>query len=202
VDLAHSSGVVPGGLRSLACDFAGTLSYKWMFSPYAAGLLYIRKELIEMLPVTYDGGRSEKWLDFEADEYQLLESAGRFQFGPWSWPLVHAWATAANWLSGIGAAAIWRRTLLLTDRLKQGLAEIPAAELYTPRAGELSAALVSFGMRGWTGRDLSDALRRDCNIVIKPLPHSREGLRASLPFFMREGEVDLLLEGLRGLPPS
>lgn len=202
VDLAHSSGVVPGGPRSLACDFAGTLSYKWMFSPYAAGLLYIRKELIEMLPVTYAGGRSEKWLDFEADEYQLLESAGRFQFGPWSWPLVHAWATAADWLSGIGAAAIWRRTLLLTDRLKQGLAEIPAAELYTPRAGELSAALVSFGMRGWTGRDLSDALRRDCNIVIKPLPHSREGLRASLPFFMREGEVDLLLEGLRGLPPS
>lgn len=199
LDLAHSSGVVPGGLRSLACDFAGALSYKWMFSPYAAGLLFIRRELIEELPVTYAGGRAEKWLDFEADEYQLLESAGRFQFGPWSWPLVHAWAFSADWLSRVGAEAIWRRTLSLSERLKRGLAEIPGAELFTPREGELSAALVSFGLRGWTGRELSDGLRRGWNIVIKPLPHTREGLRASLPFFLLEDEVDLLLEALRGL---
>jgi selenocysteine lyase/cysteine desulfurase len=201
LDLAHSSGVVPGGLCQMGCDFAGTLSYKWMFSPYASGLLYIRKELIDELPVTYAGGRSEKWLDFETDQYQLLDTAGRFQFGPWSWPLVHAWAMSADWLSGIGAAAIWGRTQSLTDRLKRGLADIPAAELFTPEAGAFSAALVSFGMRGWTGRELSEALRRECNIIIKPLPHTREGLRASLPFFMLEGEVDVLLEGLRQLPP-
>ena len=37
LDLAHSCGAVPYRLRDLGCDFAGLLSYKWMFSPYAAG---------------------------------------------------------------------------------------------------------------------------------------------------------------------
>ena len=41
VDMAHSCGVLPIDLDETGCDFAGLLSYKWMYSPYAAGLLYV-----------------------------------------------------------------------------------------------------------------------------------------------------------------
>ena len=44
LDLAHSIGLYDIPLRELGCDYAGLLSYKWMYSPYAAGALYIRKE--------------------------------------------------------------------------------------------------------------------------------------------------------------
>ena len=199
LDLAHSCGVVPYRLRDLQCDYAGLLSYKWMMSPYAAGALWMRSEMLDTIRVTYAGGRGEKWLDFNANTYELHASAERFQFGPWSWPLVHAWACACDWLTEIGPEAIWDRVGSLTTRLKQGLAQVEGAELFTPMAFQESAALVSFGLAGWTGADLANALRDRWNIVIKPLPHSHEGLRASLPFYLLEEEVDLLLTALTKL---
>lgn len=191
-DLAHSVGLMPLNLHELGCDFAGILSYKWMYAPYASGALYVRRDLVEQLPVTYAGGRAESRLDFEADEYELHATSERFQFGPWSWPLVHAWARAADWLEEAGLEAIWDRTRSLAGRLKQGLAQVPGARLYTPAAAEMSAALVSLGLGGWRGADLASRLRQR-GMVVKPLPHGREGLRVSLPFFALEEEVDRLL---------
>lgn len=199
LDLAHSGGVVPYGLRDLGCDTAGLLSYKWMMAPYASGALWVRPEKLCDIEVTYAGGRAEKWLDFRTDTFELPHTAQRFQYGPWSWPLVHAWAASVDWLADIGTEAIWARVRGLTQRLKAGLLDIDGAELYTPRSSDASAALVSFGLRGWSGAELASALRERWNIVIKPLPHSRQGLRASLPFYLLEGEIDLLLNAVEQL---
>ena len=196
LDLAHSAGLYAMPLRDLGCDFAGILSYKWMYSPYAAGALFARRERLYDIEVTYAGGRGEKWLDFENDQFELRDTAERFQYGPWSWPLVHAWARAVDYLDEIGIEAIWARTVQLATQLKEGLKKVPGAELFTPESAELSAALVSFGLEGWTGKELSRTLRERWNIIIKPLPHSREGLRTSMAFFLLEEEVDMLLEAL------
>lgn len=199
LDMAHSAGLYPIDLSQVGCDFAGLLSYKWMYSPYAAGALYVQPNRLDDLNVTYAGGRAEQWLDFEEDRFALHDSAERFQYGPWSWPLVHAWARGAEYLQEVGLEALWARTVALTQRLKQGLKRIKGAQLYTPEAADFSAALVSFGLQGWKGQLLAEQLRHRWNMIIKPLPHSREGLRASLPFFIEEREVDLLLEALAQL---
>ncbi|MCY4606247.1 MAG: aminotransferase class V-fold PLP-dependent enzyme, partial [Gemmatimonadetes bacterium] len=125
--------------------------------------------------------------------------AERFQYGPWCWPLVLAWAFAVEYLAAIGLEAIWARTVALAGRLKEGLTQIPGAVLYTPRSPQRSAALVSFGLAGWKGEELSQALREEWNMVIKPLPHGREGLRASITFFLLESEIDELLAALGSL---
>jgi len=199
LDLAHSGGVVPYGLRELGCDCAGLLSYKWMMAPYASGALWVRREKLRAIEVTYAGGRAESWLDFTTDTFELPETAQRFQYGPWSWPLVHAWAASLDWLTDVGTEAIWARVCKLTERLKAGLVDIDGIELHTPRSSGASAALVSFGLHGWSGANLASALREHWNIVIKPLPHSHEGLRASLPFYLLDDEIDLLLKAVRTL---
>ena len=81
------------------------------------------------------GGRAEQWLDPVAGTFALHETAERFQYGPWCWPLVLAWAFAVEYLSVIGLEAIWARTVALAGRLKEGLAQISGAVLYTPRSG-------------------------------------------------------------------
>jgi len=198
VDMAHSAGLWPQSLPDIGCDFAGLLSYKWMYAPYAAGLLYVHRERLDALQVRYAGGRSQESLDFERGVYRLRTSAERFQYGPWSWPLVHAWARSVEYLSAIDTSAIWRRTEHLTQLLKYALLGL-GADLYTPLAGERSAALVSFGLCGIKGKTLSEELERRWNIVIKALPHGPEGLRASMTFFLIEEEIDVLVEGLHSL---
>lgn len=196
VDLAHSAGLFPIDLHEVGMDFAGILSYKWMYSPYAAGALYLRRERIGDIQVTYAGGRAEAWFDNQTDTFALWETAERYQYGPWSWPLVHAWAAAADYLCDFGLDAVWTRTAALTTRLKNGLAHIPGVVIHTPVSPELSAALVSFSVAGWDGNDLSAALRGRWNIIIKALYLSANGLRASIPFFLLEEEIDLLIEAI------
>ena len=128
-----------------------------------------------------------------------MPGAQRFQYGPWSWPLVHAWARAAEYLDEIGINAIWARTESLTLRLKEGIQSIPGTVLYTSRQAAQSAALVSFGLDGWTGEELADILRRRWNMIVKPLPHTREGLRISVPFFLLEEEIDRLVSAVEEL---
>ncbi len=198
VDMAHSAGLWPQSLPDIGCDFAGLLSYKWMYAPYAAGLLYVHRERLDALHVRYAGGRSQESLDFERGVYRMRTSAERFQYGPWSWPLVHAWARSVEYLSAIDTSAIWKRTEHLTQLLKDALLGL-GADLYTPLAGERSAALVSFGLCGIKGKTLSEELERRWNIVIKALPHGPEGLRASMTFFLLEEEIDVLVEGLHSL---
>lgn len=194
VDMAHSAGLSPMTLTDVGCDFGGILSYKWMYAPYAAGVLYVAEGQLETLRVTYAGGRSQSHLDFVADTFELRDTAERFQYGPWSWPLVHAWATSLDYLTGFGLDAIWDRTSLLTTRLKNGLLAIPGVHLLTPTSPERSAALVTFEMDGWDGVDVRDVMRDRWNMIIKAIIHLGPGLRASVPFFLLEDEIDLLLE--------
>lgn len=67
---------------------------------------------------------------------------------------------------------------------------------YTCHIHALSAALVSFDLEGWAGSELRDAWRERWNIVIKALYIAKDGLRASVPFFLLEEEIDFLLEAL------
>lgn len=205
VDVAHSAGLFEIDLPGMGCDFAGILSYKWMYAPYASGLLYARQTSQHRLAITYAGGRSEQSLDFEQDVYTLRETAERFQYGPWSWPLVHTWAAAAKWLQQIGLPTIEQRTALLANQLKQQLGQIDGVALLTPLQAARSAALVSFELAGWTGESLACQLRRRWKMIVKPLPHTRQGLRISLPFFLLEEEIDRLVAALRILqsePPE
>ncbi len=201
VDLAHSAGLFPIDLYELNCDFAGILSYKWMYAPYAAGALYVHPNQLEALQVTYAGGRAEAWLRYDTDDYALKEGAERFEYGPWSWPLVHTWAFAAGYLTEIGLDSIWERTARLTHRLKQALAAIPGVTLYTPLEAKRSAALAAFSVANWDGEALTRALRerRPKPIIVRPLTIAHNGVRASVPFFLLEEEIDLLADAVGGL---
>ena len=205
-DLAHAAGLLPIDLKDLGLDYAGILSYKWMYSPYAAGLLYVRRERLHDLQVTYAGGRGEKFIDFEKDEFELHDTAERFQHGPWSWPLVHTWAFACDWLESFGLAEIRARTLELTGRLKAGLEKIPGITQYSSPTAERSAALVAVSLDRWTGEQMTAVLREENRMIVKPQPAPKIGLRISLPFFIEETEIDALLAAVAELadrkPPT
>ena len=160
---------------------------------------YVRPGCLNALQVTYAGGRSEQELDFTKDSYQLRDTAERFQYGPWSWPLVHAWAAALDYLEQIGLTAIWDHTAALATRLKRGIQTLPGTTLLTPMHPDHSAALVALALDGWTGAELATTLRQRWNLIVKPLPHTHEGLRISICFFTLEEEINLLLDALQTL---
>jgi selenocysteine lyase/cysteine desulfurase len=203
LDLAHSAGLVPMSLDELGCDFAGILSYKWMYAPYAAGALYVRPGSLDRLRLVYAGIRSEAALDPEAGTFALRDDARRFEYGPWAWSLVHAWATGVEYLERLGPAEIWEKTQRLVDWLRERLAAIDGVEVLTPPSGE-AAALVTFELPGTaTGEQLSARIRAEHGIRVKGVPGDRCRLRASIAVYTSQEDVEALagaVEALVGVP--
>ena len=209
-DVAHSVGLYDIDLHEMDCDFAGVSNYKWTYSPYACGVLYVRRDSLGELQYAASPNRGLNLIDPVEDVLEVPDSAMRLQSGPWSWPLVHTWAFALDWLSDVGLEAIWERTAALTGRLKRALVEIPGLTLFTPMSADLSAALVTFHLEGWDSDDLVKQLKRRWNIEIKSVPmtwprsHDRpvvpsHAVRASLAFFLLEEEIDLLAGAVKQL---
>jgi selenocysteine lyase/cysteine desulfurase len=156
----------------------------------------VREPDRELVAVTYAGGRSESRLDWLTREFEFKPGAERYQFGPWSWPLIHAWGRSLDFLESYGVEAIWSRTCELTNRFKAGVMASKHLDLFTPFTSDDSAALVSFGIADSDANDLRDRLREKHNIVIKAIYATRKGMRASFPFFLLEEEIDFLLAKL------
>ena len=119
-------------------------------------------------------------------------------------------------MTDFGLNSIWERTAQLTHRLKQALDAIPSVTLYTPLEADRSAALVAFSIANWDGEELTLTLRQrwpqafaaasaahlQKPIIVRPLTIAHNGVRASLPFFLLEEEIDLLAEAVRNLAES
>ena len=199
VDLAHSAGLYPLDLHALGCDFAGLLSYKWMYAPYAAGIalraaggprrgagaLCWRASRTVVGP---GGGHFRAARDGRALSVRPLVLAAGAILGLCCRVSVGHWAGGDLGADGgVGWAAEGRAG---ADPGCSALhSALPAAVC---GAGQLWAG-------GMEGEELSQALRAEWNMVIKPLPHGREGLRASIAFFLLEAEIDELLAALGSL---
>jgi cysteine desulfurase/selenocysteine lyase len=150
--------------------------------------------------VRWAGGRSERLLDHAGERFELHEDARRFESGPWSWPLVHAWAAALDHLEAVGLERVAGRAAALTGRLIRGFDAIDGVTVHTPSDPAHRAALVAAGVRGWTGPALERHLRIEHGIVVRALINDRDGIRASCAYFTSEAEVDALVDAISTLP--
>ena len=199
VDLAHSVGVMPLNIHKMNCDFAGILSYKWTYGPYSVGALYINKNSLHHLDNDIVSGRVA---ESNNDQIIIPKTTKQFEVGPWCWPLVHTWSYSLDYLTHIGLDVIWKRTKYLTQILKDGLLKIPKVNLFTPYNSSSSGPLVSFYLENHDEKETGKQLKTNYNIDIKYNLDSIKGLRASIPFFILESEIEKLLASIEDVLSS
>ena len=81
-DMAHSVGLYDIDLHEMDCDFAGVSNYKWTYSPYACGVLYVRRESLAELQYAASPNRGLNLKDPIDDVLEVPNSALRLQSGP------------------------------------------------------------------------------------------------------------------------
>jgi selenocysteine lyase/cysteine desulfurase len=194
VDLAHSVGVMPINVNKMNCDFASILSYKWTFGPYSVGALYVNKNSLNQLDHDTVSGRVAV---HKGEKIIIPQNTKKFESGPWCWPLIHTWSYSLDYLSEIGISSIWNRTKFLTQLLKDGLLEISGVKIFTPYKSKSSGPLVTFQIENFDEVKTGKELKTQYNIDIKYNLDSIKGLRASIPFFMLEEEIEKLLKSLK-----
>ena len=193
IDGAQSAGAIPIDVKALGVDFYAIPMQKWLCGPDGTGALYVRKEMLHLVTPTYVGYWSIK---HEEDfEWELLDSAQRFEVGGRHTAAIAGQAAVLNWLEKtVEYKWLFERIISLSGYAYKSLIEVPGLTMLTPRPGE--SGLVSFKLEERDDAEIVTVLRDKYNIFIRNIP-STKSLRISTGFYNTEEEIDILVAALK-----
>ena len=195
IDGAQSAGAIPIDVKALGVDFYAIPMQKWLCGPDGTGALYVRKNMLKLVSPTYVGYWSIK--HEEGLEWELLESAQRFEVGGRQTAAIAGQAAVLNWLEQtVGHQWLFERIVSLSAYAYKALREVPGLTILTPRPGE--SGLVSFTLEGRDDAEIVTYLRDKYNMYIRNIP-STKSLRISTGFYNTEEEIDKLVAALQDM---
>jgi cysteine desulfurase / selenocysteine lyase len=205
VDATQSVGQLPVDVRAIGCQALAGTSRKFLRGPRGIGFLWVAREWIERLEPPFMEGHAAEWvapdryvIRPDAKRYEVWESyvAGRLGLG-----------AAVDYALGIGLERIWERVRGLGEGLRSRLRAIPGVTVHD--IGQVQGGIVSFTVRGRSGQEVKEALRRRrINVAISGERASlidmrarglRETVRASVHYYNTDAELDRFADELARL---
>ncbi len=165
-DGAQAPGMVQVDLKALGVDAYASSSHKWMLAPKGSGLLFIRKEVQDVIhPVSLHGG------------YGAYSGS----VGTRGWPLLIAHGLTMDFHQAIGRAQIEARCRQLNNYLRQRLDALPHLRCLTPEDPEISSpGIVTYALGRGKNGDIVTQLHDEHNIWVKAAAGTY-GIEGGLP---------------------
>ncbi len=188
VDGAQAVGQIAVDVQSIGCDAYVGSPHKWMMAPKGTGFMYVRRDAQDRLWTTL---ASYQWDNREDGAFRFM------QYGTGSVPVVEGLVAALHFIEKIGMPRIERWDAALTQRLRAGLAQIPAVRIASPADPRLTAAITTFRIDGVKAKTLRDALWAERVRVCAQ--NGERGVRLSAHPYVSPADIDRVLEVTRQL---
>jgi selenocysteine lyase/cysteine desulfurase len=199
-DGAQVLGMIPVNLNELGCDFYTSSGHKWLCGPKGTGILYIRREMLDVWHPTYIGAYSEKVYNLDQLKLEYGKAAYHTEYGTRNTPIIMGIGASLDFLGAIGMDKVAARDRALATHLKEQLVKIDKVELLTPMEPELSGGIVTFKIldnkKSYT--DYISQIKEQYNIRLRPIgEHNLNAIRASLHVYTTFEQVDRLVEAIK-----
>jgi cysteine desulfurase/selenocysteine lyase len=193
VDAIQGLGAFPLSVRQTPVDFLAADGHKWLLGTEGAGILYVRRDLVDMLHAVGVGWNSVIGArNFGTIDFRLKPNAGRWESGSLNVGGIAGLGASLELLLEIGIPAIAQRVTELTDYLCERAQRI-GLEVYSSRQPEDKSGIVSLVAPGTDAIQLVRRLKKE-RVVI----NQRAGrLRISPHFYNTHAEIDRLMDLLR-----
>ena len=187
VDAAQTAGVVPIDLPGLDIDLVAFTGHKGLQGPPGTGGLALgeRVDVAELAPLVQGGtgSRSEH-------EFQPEFLPDKYESGTPNGVGIAGLAAGIQWLQERGVEAIRAHEIALTQRLLEGLGEIPGVRVYGPAEAARRTAVVSFTVAGRRVSELGGRLDDEHGVLARVGLHCAPAAHKTLGTFP-EGTVRL-----------
>jgi selenocysteine lyase/cysteine desulfurase len=194
-DGAQSLGQFPVDVRAIGCDFYAFVGYKWLLGPYPSAGLYIRRDLLDRVGVTWTGSRATTSGGIDMTELDFIPGARRFEYGGRVFAHDSAMAVAATYVADLDLEAVAAHAHRLAGHLHRNFARIPGVAVRSQANPNDGTGIVTFSLEGVPGTTLALALRERWNILTRPALGG-SSVRASVACFTAEADLDLLAEAV------
>jgi cysteine desulfurase/selenocysteine lyase len=190
-------------VRALGCDFLTFSSHK-MLGPMGVGVLWARREVLDVMPPYQMGSNMAH--DVDLDSCQLDHGAWRFGAGTPNVAGAIGLAAAVTYLSAVGRDAIERHERALTAYALEQFRDIKGLRLLGPTEEGQRLPVFSFTLQGFAPQEILQKLDAQ-GIAIRAgdlaaLPLLRRlgvsaAARASCYLYTRRSDVDRLVSALQ-----
>ncbi len=200
IDGAQAGAHLPIDVQALNCDFYCLSSHK-MFGPTGTGILYGKKNLLELMPPYQGGGEMIKSVSFEKTTYNDLPY--KFEAGTPNIADVIAFGKAIEFINSIGKEAIAAHEHELLVYATERIKTLPHVRVIGEAKEKVG--VLSFSIEGIHPFDIGQMLDAR-GIAVRTGHHCTEPLmarlgvegtvRASFSVYNTKQEVDQFIEGL------
>lgn len=196
LDAIQALGVFPLDVQAAGVDFLAADGHKWLLGPEGAGILYVRREHLNLLRPLGVGWNSV----VHAHDYARIEpdwkpSAARYEGGSCNMPGLLALGASLALLAEYGPSATAQRVVELTDEACRRLARL-GARFFTDRTPGHTSGIVSFDL---PRRDAA-AVRKHCQEQGVVLRLRSGWLRISPHAYNNDDDLDRLMAALASAP--
>lgn len=193
VDAIQGLGVLPLSMRQTPIDFLAADGHKWLLGSEGAGILYVRRELVDMLhPVGIGWNSVIGARNFGKIDFRLKPNSGRWESGSLNVGGIAGLGASLELLLEITIPLIRERVIELTDYLCDRAEKI-GLEVYSSRRPEDKSGIVSLVVPNADPVLLVRKFKKE-GVVI----NQRAGrLRVSPHFYNNHDEIDRLIDLLQ-----
>jgi selenocysteine lyase/cysteine desulfurase len=199
-DGAHSVGQFPVDVHALGCDFYAMVGYKWLLGPYPSAALYLRREMLDQVEVTWCGSNMTQTgsVTMGVADLNWIPGARRFEYGGRTYSYDTAMVTGLSYVNRLGVEAVEAHAQHLTAYFHDGLKRVPHVHIHSPLNLHDATGIATISLDNMDGVTLSAALRERWNMIQRPALRGTS-VRISLAAFIEETDVDQLLDSLTTL---
>lgn len=195
LDAIQSLGAMPTRPDELGCDFLTADGHKWLLGPEGAGILYVKRDRLDML-----GNAMTGWIgrvrpsDFADFDQPLLHAAARFEEGSHNAAGIGALGESIGLINELGIEEAWRCIEKLTAIIDEGARRL-GFEIISPRAEGQRSGIIAITREGLDVESVSKALaERKIHVAAR-----RGWLRLSPHFYNTAEQMDQFVSALKGM---
>lgn len=124
IDAIQSLGAFPFDVQANQADFVVADGHKWMLGPEGLGLFYCRKSRLDTLSLNeYGWHMVEAMGQYDRDDWQVAQSARRFECGSPNMLGIHALSASLSLILELGLAQIAEQIQHRTEHIRSRIAE-------------------------------------------------------------------------------
>jgi selenocysteine lyase/cysteine desulfurase len=211
VDAAQTAGHLPIDADALGADMIAASGHKGLLGPLGTGLCYLRAGVEQHVRATRQGGTGTHG----EEDLQPDDLPNKYESGNRNMPGLAGLAAAVEFHRAKAHGGVRAHEQALTQRLLEGLFEIPGVTVYGPRSAEARVGLVSMRIEGYDPQEVAAALDSAHRIQVRPglhcAPRMHEALgtlrsggtvRLSVGQFNTLGEIDQAISAIAELAVS
>jgi cysteine desulfurase/selenocysteine lyase len=155
LDAAQAAPSMPLDVKKLGVDFLAFSGHK-MYGPFGIGILYGTERMLEAMPPFMGGG--DMISEVRLEGFSVNELPYKFEAGTPPVAQAVGLEAAADWLSGVGIAALGEYESALARRFIGGIQSIPGIRILG--SASRRAGIVAFTLGGAHAHDVAAYLDR------------------------------------------